>query len=224
VSRTQAHLKAAADQCSWQPDVEILVLGGYIAKHTPSLDPDRFAEATAKYSYESGLPIELVVQVLCGLVDSMPEKSCGERFVDYVAGVVAEFRKLNQPAAPEPAPVAAPVAAPPVAVVQIIVGAAVTSEIDQLIKSERPFSDFEIGDIMFKWRAKLDLNNELSLEVCNADPTPALVITITPANGGKIIHRHRPVRSAQWNALQPCEGGRKLVIPGASVELIFKAG
>jgi hypothetical protein len=152
----------------------------------------------------------------------MPEKSCGERFVDYVAGVVAEFRKLNQPAAPEPPPVAAPVTAPPVAAVQIVIGVDIVSEIDQLVKSERPFSDFEIGDVMFKWRAKLGCSSELSLEVCNTEPTPALVITIAPANGGKISHRHRPVRIAQWNALPHCEGGRKLFIAGASVELIFK--
>lgn len=214
MSRTHVQLKAAASQLDWPPDIEVLVIGGYVTRLYPELDPDKFANATSTYAHESGLPIDLITKILCGVVDEAGQEAKDgiSPFTDYLAGVVNEFRKLN----PEQEAAAQPTSA------SISVPKEITCDIDNLLKSPRPMSDAELGDSLFRWNAKLDKSYELHLDVINAEPSPALAIMIV--QNGKTLHRHRPVRLKQWSEMKKTEEGQSVTVQwkDGQVDVVFR--
>jgi len=216
MSHSYELLKASSDQCHWTPDVDMLVLGGFILRSYPDLNPDKFSEATGRYCFEAGLPLELLKRAFCAVVDDMPivdpkQPNQVSSFAIYLAGVVAEFRKTSQSA--EESITVSPS-------LQVSVPADVGHDIYNFLKSDRPLTDAELGDIMFRWNAKLD-DKELYLEVINAEPTPVLAITVVER--GRTVLRHRPIRAKQWGEIPGCPEGRKLTVTLTSVqiEIIF---
>lgn len=215
MSHSYALLKASSSQCGWTPDVDILVLGGFILRSYPELSPDKFSEATGRYCFEAGLPLDLLKRAFCVVVDSMsaPDSKQPNQlnpFASYLAGVVAEFRKLSQ-LKDEPAAILG---------FQICVPADTTNDIHNFLKSDRPLTDAELGDTMFRWNTKLG-DKELYIEVINAEPTP--VMMITGVERGKTILRHRPIRAQQWEEIPNCPEGKKLVVTSTfvQVEILF---
>jgi len=211
-------LKASSDQCRWTPDVDILVLGGFILRSYPDLNPDKFSEATGRYCFEAGLPLDLLKRAFCVVVDNLATADPKQPnqlnpFASYLAGVVAEFRSMNQPREEPVAPLA------PLQL-QICVPVDVACDIHGFLKSERPLTDAELGDIVFRWNVKSH-DKELYLEVINSEPTPALAVVVV--EHGKTVLRHRPIRIKQWGEIPAGPDGRKLTVTSTSVqvEIVF---
>jgi hypothetical protein len=198
---TNTRLKAVSGQLSWSPAVEILVVSGFIARTYPSLDPDQFATATSAYAHKTGLPVELIIKILCGLIDDtesvLPAGSISP-FAEYLGAVLSESRKLTT--ASGTAEVVPPIT--------ITMSAAVTSDIDNALKSNRPLTDVELGDNIIRCCIKINNNHKLYLDVINAEPTPAMSVTITQHK--KTIYRHRPIRLKQWSELKSVDGVKVL--------------
>lgn len=211
MNRAHARLKAVANQLGWGPDVEVLAIAGYLVRSQPGLNPEAFTEATNTYAHKSGLPIDLIVKVLCGLIEESEAqlpKDAVSPFAEYIANVLSESRKLvdNEAAAQA---------------MLLAIPAELSNDIDAVLKSERPLTDFEMGDAILRWNAKVDNEHELYLDVINAEPTPALSVTVT--KNKKTIYRHRPMRFKQWTEMPTVELGRSLLLQwtGGSLSLTF---
>lgn len=186
MSSALMRLQAASIQLDWKSDIQILVASGFIATNYPGLDPEAFTNATNEYVNKSGLPVELILKILCGLTEEIETtlpKSTVSHFASYLAGVIEAYRKENAPLLD----------------LAIRIPADITNEIDSILKRDRPATDVEMGDSIFRWNCKVDTDHELYIDVINTEPTPGLSVTVT--KNKKTACRSRPIRLKQWAEL-----------------------
>jgi hypothetical protein len=169
-------LEKATKEFDWAPDVQILVMAGYLQQVLPIKDPDRFTDATATYSLMTGLGPDYLVKMLAAMADDaqrIPGKV--QTFDSYLKGIMAAYRTemAPPPAVPTPPPSPTPVRQAEVVIVTTKKDwAAATS----LLNNKSRLADKPLGHVLMRFCGHDPADTTLSvcLDIINAESRPTI--------------------------------------------------
>ncbi len=164
-------LAAAATEGGWEPDIQLLFLGGFISrKNGMATDPSHFTDATVEYAKKMGWSLKVPLTMMCQQIDDDGDTAAFGAYLEQ------ELANWKAEIAAELAAVAAtvPVVKPKLESTPYHIQVYETPErldhVKALLSQSEPIEGTEIGMAVMAWHYDFPGGFCAHIEVANGEP------------------------------------------------------